>query len=386
MPTSIRSFSDSTVRTWLWGLLPDSQAVLESWARYFHVSARSPFGLLGTPIGRDCPGAVRFIQPHEVQEALADPGQVDWLDDLGVARRLEALEGDATAWLGRTFTGQFSLAGAQSKTALLLEDGKWGVPSGARATTHILKPGLHGFAGHQVNEHLCLAAARRLGIVAVRSWIGTFANHQALIVERYDRLSTARGTLRLHQEDLCQALGVHPSRKYQNEGGPGPKEVGALLRFALPPAEADEAVIRFADALLWNWIIGGTDAHAKNYSVLLEGRRVLLAPLYDVASALPYGTHPRDLRMAMKIGSHYELDLWPGDWAKTARVLGLSPDLVIDRARHLARGTADAFRSEAARLDLTEMVSSVALRLVDLIARRAQGCMSLLSASSRSKR
>ena len=77
----------------------------------------------------------------------------------------------------------------------------------------------------------------------------------------------------MHQEDLCQALGVPPTRKYQNEGGPGVREVTKLLRDVMPPDVADAAVWRFADALIWNWLIAGTDAHAKNYSLLLAGDR-----------------------------------------------------------------------------------------------------------------
>ena len=73
----------------------------------------------------------------------------------------------------------------------------------------------------------------------------------------------------------------------------------------MPPDVAEDAVRRFADALIWNWLIGGTDAHAKNYSLLLAGNQIRLAPLYDIASALPYGTHERKLRFAMKLGGDY---------------------------------------------------------------------------------
>ena len=66
----------------------------------------------------------------------------------------------------------------------------------------------------------------------------------------------------------------------------------------MPPRFADAAAVRFADALIWNWIVGGTDAHAKNYSLLLSADQVRLAPLYDIASGLPYGTHEKKLRFA----------------------------------------------------------------------------------------
>src|ERR1019366_160687 len=148
-----------------WGLLPDNDAVLARWARQFHVSSSSPFSLLGTQIGEDCAGAVRFAPPEEIDRVLARPSGVTWLTEDDVGQRLRDLREDSTSWLGRSFTGQFSLAGAQAKTALLFKDGRWGVPSGSTPTTHILKPAVAGYDGHDLNEHLCLDAARRAGLV-----------------------------------------------------------------------------------------------------------------------------------------------------------------------------------------------------------------------------
>ena len=80
---------------------------------------------------------------------------------------------------------------------------------------------------------------------------------------------------RVHQEDLCQALGERPERKYQNAGGPAPPQIASLLRAF--SAQPDEDVERFRDALIYNWLIAGTDAHAKNYSLMLAGGQVRLA-------------------------------------------------------------------------------------------------------------
>ena len=171
MPTQVASHGDRAITPWLWGLLPDNEAVLSRWARQFHVSTSSPFSLLSTPVGEDCAGAVRFAPPDELDRMLERPGTVTWLTEDGVAQRLRELREDSTAWLGRTFTGQFSLAGAQAKTALLFENGKWGVPSGAIPTTHILKPAVAGFDDHDLNEHLCLDAARRCGLLVARTHV-----------------------------------------------------------------------------------------------------------------------------------------------------------------------------------------------------------------------
>jgi serine/threonine-protein kinase HipA len=137
----------------LWGLLPDNEAVLARWARQFQASASSPFSMLATPIGHDCAGAVRFVPPDAVNQLVDRPGEVTWLTDDEVAQRLRELRQDSTAWLGRSFTGRFSLAGAQAKTALLLQNGRWGEPSGRIATSHILKPAVAGLDDHDLNEH-----------------------------------------------------------------------------------------------------------------------------------------------------------------------------------------------------------------------------------------
>ncbi len=220
------------------------------------------------------------------------PGNVVWLTEAQVAQRLRELKEDSTAWLGRSFSGQFSLAGAQAKTALLRQDGRWGVPSGSTPTTHILKPAVSGFDDHDLNEHLCLDAARRAGLIGrsnddrpVRRRNGRRRRPvRPCGPARPDRSGAPGGSL--------SGVWAFPLRRStRTKGAPGqltsPPSCGAPCR----PAPAEGAVWRFADALIWNWLIGGTDGHAKNYSVLLADDDVRLAPLYDVASALPYDTH-----------------------------------------------------------------------------------------------
>jgi serine/threonine-protein kinase HipA len=376
MPVQVRAHPDNVITPWLWGLLPDNDAVLARWARRFQVSASSPFSLLSTQIGEDCAGAVRFAQPEQIERVLARTGTVTWLTEEEVAKRLEELREDSTAWLGESFTGQFSLAGAQAKTALFLKDGRWGVPSGATPTTHILKPAVAGLDDHDLNEHLCLDAARRAGLVAVRTKVTRFAQESAVVVTRYDRLEADDVVTRVHQEDLCQALGVHPALKYQNEGGPGPVEVARLLRQSMSPRAGDEAVARFAEALIWNWLVAGTDAHAKNYSLLLAGGQVRLAPLYDIASTLPYSDmHERRLKFAMKIGGDYRVFPQRNTWPAAAKELGLDPDRLISRVRELGAAAPEVFGDAAKAPDVQELGRDLPRRLVDLVAERAARCL-----------
>lgn len=145
-----------------------------------------------------------------------------------------------------------------------------------------MKPAIGGLDDFDINEHLCLAAARRMGLIAAKTSIRTFEAERALVVERFDRIIEDSGAVvRVHQEDLCQALSVHPDRKYEVDGGPGAEQLGRLIR----EVAGDRDVARFFDALVYSWLVLATDGHAKNYSLLLSGHQVRLAPLYDVASA-----------------------------------------------------------------------------------------------------
>ena len=378
MPTQVRSHPDGVITPWLWGLLPDNEAVLARWSRQFHASASSPFSMLASPVGHDCAGAVQFATTDEVGGVIARPGNVTWLSDGDVAQRLRDLKRDSTSWLGETFTGQFSLAGAQAKTALLLQDGRWGVPTGSTPTSHILKPAVTGLDDHDLNEHLCLDAARRAGLTVATTHIQQFGDESAIVVSRYDRRAINDELRRIHQEDLCQSLSVPPSRKYQNEGGPGPKDIVGLFRRAMAPRAADDATWRFVDALAWNWLIAGTDAHAKNYSLLIAGNEVRLAPLYDIASALPYGTNERKLRFAMKIGGDYRVHLWSNRWPAAARELGLDPADTTTRVDALAARAPDAFADAASADEVLNLGRKLPTRLVDLVADRVARCRELL--------
>ena len=171
MPAQLVSHADNRIDPWLWGLLPDNDAVLNRWAREFQVSAKSAFALLATPLGEDCPGAVRLIPPDRLAAAQVDQPLTDinWLTEAEVAQRLRDLKNDTRAWLGARRTGRFSLAGAQAKTALLHDGQRWGDPLGTLATSHILKPAIAGLDDHDLNEHICLSAMRVANLRAVRT-------------------------------------------------------------------------------------------------------------------------------------------------------------------------------------------------------------------------
>jgi serine/threonine-protein kinase HipA len=308
-------------------------------------------------MGEDCAGAVQFVHPARFEEVSdTREGEVEWLTEEDVAERLrDIVERRGTGRFPGDH-GQFSLAGAQPKTALLFSGKRWGIPSGPTPTTHILKPpAQEDFDGFDVNEHLCLRVAEGLGLRVAKSRLTTFAGQEALVVERYDRSRLPNGRLiRLHQEDVCQALAVPPIRKYENEGGPGASDVVALLLRESDDPETD--VGAFLDALVLNWVIGGTDAHAKNYSLLLSAGSVRLAPFYDLISVLPYPerVHHRKAKLAMRIDREYHLwKIRRRHWEGLAERCDLDAGPLIQRARELVAAVplatpraADALRDE----------------------------------------
>src|SRR5437016_9180205 len=167
MPITLAEHPNAKIDPFLWGLLPDNEIILGNWARKFHVSARNAFSLIAY-VGEDCAGAVQFVQPARLNAILgAAAPPIEWLDEKEIAKRLRALREDHSAWRLPRDTGQFSLAGAQPKTALLFEDNKWGVPAGRVPTTHIFKPPSGDFDGHAENEHFCLELGRALDLPVV---------------------------------------------------------------------------------------------------------------------------------------------------------------------------------------------------------------------------
>ena len=381
MPLASARHPHGPVNAFLWGLLPDNAAIIERWARHFQVSARNPFALIGA-VGEDCAGAVQFVRPERVEALQQGAGDdVDWLEPHQVAERLRALREDQSAWRAARDTGQLSLAGAQPKTALLWEDGRWGVPSGRLPTTPILKPPSDAFDGHAENEHLCLLLARRLGIPAAQTRVERFGDEIAIVVERYDRQRLEDRVARVHQEDFCQALACLPTDKYQNEGGPGVRDCVEVL--ADQSSAPGEDIDTFLDAIVFNWIVVGTDAHAKNYSLLLAGEgRVRLAPLYDIASALPYkGLDFQKLKMAMKIGGEYRVrDIEARHIARMAAEARQSPRRLVERAHSLAEATPGAVRIVAEGMKASGLRHEIIDRLAEQIAARATRLQTLLAA------
>jgi serine/threonine-protein kinase HipA len=249
------------------------------------------------------------------------------------------------------------------------------VPSGRIPTTHILKPPTGEWDGHAENEHFSLQLARALGLIVPNSSVLRFEDEIAIVVERYDRVRAGSRWVRIHQEDMCPALGLQPTCKYEGDGGPGVQQIVALLREQSSSPEED--VQSFLDAIAFNWLIAGTDAHAKNYSLLLgQNAAVRLAPLYDLASILPYpSVDMSKVKLAMKIGSEYRLrNIGLRDWQRLATDLRLDGATLIDRIRVMAQAMPDQAAAIQGQIEEEGLSHVTITRLRGRLSTRAKAC------------
>jgi serine/threonine-protein kinase HipA len=388
MPLAQITYPHKAVLSYLWNLLPENPNVLQRWGQQYRVSAANPFKLLAN-VGADVPGAAQFIPPERLEEIQsAQRPMIEWMTIDELAERLRQLRTDIAAMRRPGDIGKLSLPGAQAKTAFYWDKqrNRWGIPGGRTPTTHIIKPCVPGFDGLAENEHLCQDIAARLGMPAANSYVLTL-DQAYIVIERYDRLPPPAGALfvhRIHQEDMCQALGLMPGRKYQEDGGPGIAQIVRLIRRVSSNPDAD--VDRFLQANMFNWLIGGTDAHAKNYSLLSAGDEIRLAPLYDLSSQLPY-PELIEQRVAMKIGDHY--DIWRigiADWRKLARACTIAEERVLTMLTDMAKALPDeisAAREQALTEGLSErIVAPLAQQLISHVGERLATITAVTSSRS----
>jgi serine/threonine-protein kinase HipA len=376
LPLASRIHSGKAVANYLWNLLPDNVQTLEAWGKAYDVSPNNPLALL-SKVGEDCAGAVQIVTEEWIQANQNPSGDVQWIDAEEVGRRLKRLREERT-WTGRRSgdKGHFSLAGAQPKIALLLDGNRWGIPNGRRATTHILKPPMPGLNGTIENEYACLLLAGRIGIIAAEAKVSRFGEETAIVVTRYDRQTGPDGAVRrFHQEDMCQALAVNPVTKYQRDGGPSIEQIAKqVLRYA---TDSDLDKNRFAAMIAFNFLVLGTDAHAKNFSVMhLPERRMYLAPLYDVLSYQPYVADDherRRLRMAMKVGGYYRFDeIQLRHWERQATMMDMDPKRMVVTVLDLARQIPDALSEIVRECRADGLTDTVLDKMLDGISARCR--------------
>ena len=373
LPLRTGAHSGAHVVNFLWGLLPDNDRTLDTWSRQFQVSARNPVALLSW-VGEDCAGAVQFVREERLDEVLGEARkttEIEWLSQAELERRIHHLSRNAGATRESASEGQFSLSGAQAKTALYFDRQRqrWGIPRGRTPTTHILKPVSNEFDGFAENEHFCLALARRIGLAAANTEWQSIGANPTLVAERYDRVQLAGRWHRIHQEDCCQALGIHPASKYENEGGPGFARIMSLLEGSDEPGADRDRLMKTA---CFVYLLAATDAHSKNFSILYgrgtDRPSMRLAPLYDVASSWPYPRRipPQKMKLAMRVGRYYKMtEIQPRHFEELARACRYPADAVLALLRELCGQLPDAGLAVLKEIELKGMARNVLSKLVD---------------------
>jgi serine/threonine-protein kinase HipA len=259
--------------------------VREQIANQLKLAASDSYGLLAE-IGRDCAGALQILEAKRVSETPS----VLWLDDEGLDALIDELPRHPLGMDAQDQRLRLSLAGVQNKAVLVRDSaGKFGKPLNGLPSSHILKPEPPGedYPGLAANEYFCMRLAKRCGLSAAQVELKAVAGRPCLIVQRFDRELSSFPPNRIHQEDLCQALGLTPDFKYQKEGWrlPSYLALSELLDEHSPSPGLDR--LAGAQTAVFHFLVGNADAHAKNISLMHYADGARLAPLYDVVVRLP---------------------------------------------------------------------------------------------------
>lgn len=300
LPLEKKTFPDKECKPYFNGLLPESDIVRQHIGKMFGINANNDFALLKA-IGHDCAGALSLhdinepVQVNEFIELKAEPQT-----DEQLLKHIQELP-NKPFFTDLSNEVRLSLAGTQDKGAVTVIDGKICLPKNNTPTTHIIKPLIKNLDNTILNEYLCMKSAKGVAINTAGVEIGEVKGMQYLLIERYDREIKDNKVKRIHQEDFCQALGVLSLNKYQADGGPDIKQCFDLLDIARTPASSRNMLMKL---VIFNFLTGNNDAHAKNFSLLYFNTKPVLSPAYDLLSSQIYPNLTK--KMAMKIGSSYE--------------------------------------------------------------------------------
>jgi serine/threonine-protein kinase HipA len=371
LPISDTRFGHQAVAAYVEGLLPENPDVRAAWAAELK-TGETAFDLLAA-MGRDCVGAVQFVRedtPGELARRAADYRPVT---DTEIGERLVALRATGVSW---TLPGEhWSLPGAQEKFTLARLGDRWHEARGAAASTHIVKPGVARLMHQAVLEYATMQVAARLGLTVATTELADFAGETAIVITRFDRYHDLISAVhRLHQVDFCQAMGRMPANKYEERNGPRTAELAAMLR--RESARAEQDVRRFSDAVLFNYVVGAPDAHAKNFALLYPPRGgPRMAPLYDLSSALAYEPRAGGYALssvAMSIGGRRKFgQVLKKNFERHADEMKLDPTERLSRVADMAAAAPDAFRSVLAGID-SPAAEDVADRLLPRLERHTQ--------------
>ncbi|KXV73872.1 hypothetical protein AD953_14225 [Acetobacter malorum] len=372
MPLSTDAYPHMIIMPWLMNLLPEGDPLAAA-SRALGVASDDVMGLL-EEIGQETAGALsieplaRLFEKTDLKKSCYRKIKSD--------NELERIINDLPRkpFLAGEEGVSMSLAGAQEKLPLMVQDGAFFIPVHGAPSTHILKPDTEQLGGGVYNEALCMTLARQIGLPVPPVTTGRGGRRSWCLVERYDRTppsSDDKGWERLHQEDFCQALGRPPSSKYEKNGKGNGVSLADMFRITQDKVKG-RATLDLLNGVIFNVLITNVDSHAKNYSILLSGTGVpRLAPFYDLMAGdvWPHITQ----NMAQSIGGERRgRQITAKHWQRMAQEVGLNPRMVLQQVARIAgaievhlESAADAVRAMPAGNDeiLKRCVSTIQERV-----------------------
>ena len=359
--------------TYFRNLLPEAGA-RERIAAKAGLSPQNDFAFLKL-FGADCAGAFE-ITPAQESKAQKPPqpgALLPLTEEDGVTLATRA---GFASFFSPSHRVRLSLAGAQNKLGVVKTAAGLAIPLDGRPSTHILKLPNPDYKGLIENEAAMLTVAKSVGLDVVEHEVITLGKTRLLLIQRYDRAISETGTVtRLHQQDLCQVMGLPPELKYEREGGPSLQQVFEHVRDTVEDPLG--AAISMLNWVAFNVLVHNADAHAKNISILrTQDGQQQLAPFYDL---LCTGTYDLDHTLAMAIGG--QLD--PGaigkkNWVQFAADIGVGKTLVLKTVQEMASRLPSALDETLQMLSDTWGIFPRQQQLERTIARRVKKTLSLL--------
>lgn len=322
--------TSESVKRFLANLLPEGRW-LEELSASSHISRSNVFGLIAA-IGAETAGALSFRMGAEPEGGLTTSFRPVTSDEL--AERISQRQNVSIAvWDGKP---RLSVAGVQDKLPLLIRlDGEMGFGEGELASTHILKFGTARALHLVINEYVCMQLARIIKLPVAETGLARFGE-PVLVVRRFDRQLTNDSVIRKHLIDGCQMLDLPPTYKYERPFGKGGDaavirsganlpDLFASCRLCRVPAAAMRDMLNW---VLFQLLIGNSDAHGKNISFFVGPTGIDMAPAYDLLNLDMYSTqYDRDFSMAIGDAFAPE-DISPWELAEMCERCGLQKRLV----------------------------------------------------------
>jgi serine/threonine-protein kinase HipA len=371
LPLRAEPYLDDQSHSFFANLLPEEK-MRTLIARNLGVSFNNDYGLLER-IGGDCAGAVSLYPETEETPQQSASYRALSPDDLNTIIK----ELPQRPLLAGEKGIRLSLAGAQKKLPIYNDGHQYHLGYGSAPSNYIIKPAMDELPGTVENEAYCMALARAVGLEVPSSFIQEHEDVRVFVVKRFDREVVSDAIRRLHQEDFCQALRIPPEFKYETEGGPSLAACFKLLRTNSTSAGKD--VLSLVNWVIFNYLIGNSDAHGKNISLLLLPEGPRLAPFYDLLSTRVYAPYGLAEGLAMKIGGEIDpRSIRKKQWELFADEVGIKPKLVLTKLKGLSR------QIEAARLPLFKgefgpFQCDTLYRLMELIAGQCSNAIKYIS-------